>query len=148
MRRFIVLLLALVLVSCNGVPVIRVEVQPTPTPTMIPTSVPCSVSANDWALKVGPLVGRFADRMELIAAAPSSLVDVISQLQDIKAETEAIEYPECAERAHSLLILAMDETIQGCLSFLSQEDDSVWSAYLDHAAQHSTEFNSEISNWR
>ena len=90
--------------------------------------VSCGAKCNleDYTTVVEPLVAEWDDTIDIANQTPRmSLANVISDLQDIKRQTDNAEIPECFEESHSFLIKSMDFTIEGFLAFMGQEDDDV-----------------------
>lgn len=100
---FLLLILSLALVSCG---------------------TKCDL--EDYTIVVEPLLTEWDDTIDIANQTPRmSLVNVISDLQDIKRQTDIAEIPECFEDSHSFLIKSMNFTIEGFLAFMGQEDDEV-----------------------
>ena len=85
----------------------------------------CSTcNRDDYMEAVGSIVEEWDDAVVLADQTPRmSLAPRISELQDIWREAEDAEIPECFVDAHGYLLLAMEYTIEGYLSFLSQDSE-------------------------
>lgn len=72
----------------------------------------------------------------------------ISDLQEIRRETRAQDWPKCAEPAQAELVDWMDETIKAFLSFASQDDERTVQQYLENADEHRVAFRRELRDLR
>lgn len=108
-------------------------------------AVPCSEAMSSYIYDgVGPLVERWRDTGLLaLKCSRLSIAPLISDLQDIKRETEAVEAPPCGGTAKSLLLTAMQSFIDGCTAFMDQEPDATVEAYFTQSTTAMDEFTEE-----
>ena len=99
-------------------------------------------TAKSYNDKVHPYVLRFADAVALASSTSrGALSGPVQELQKIKRETDALSIPECAVLVHQLFLDAMDSTISGFLSYMSNDDESIVAAYIAAATQSLKEYN-------
>lgn len=117
---------------------------PTPTPTPAPTATvtPLPVCSTKDGQKVYDLMKQFAqewdDALKLADSTPRlSLAPQIAKLQEIRRKVQAQEWPSCAQPAYTLLVQAMDQYINGFISFLGQKPE-----YLTQIQQANTTYQS------
>ncbi len=72
----------------------------------------------------------------------------ISDLQAIRRETRAQDWPACAETAQSELIDWMDETIKAFIDFAGNEPDSTVEEYVENADSHRVAFRRALRDLR
>ena len=64
------------------------------------------------------------------------LVTPISDMQDIRHQFDSLTVPECAQLSHDKLMSYMDSTIDGYMSFMSQDEDSTVNSCFDNASRY------------
>lgn len=96
---------------------------------MIPTPAPPPCRLDDGQLaadRMRGLLEEWRDTTRLAGATSRiALSGPVTQLQRIRRDAQAMRWPTCAEQARRHLLQMMDDTIDGLLAFMSnQEADS------------------------
>jgi hypothetical protein len=97
------------------------------------TLSPCTskkvVQTNE---ELSSLYANFIDASNLAMATPRlALASQISNMQDIKNETDDLVVPPCLEYAQDLLSDGMDDFINGFITFLGEGDTDTIADYFD-----------------
>jgi hypothetical protein len=110
------------------------------------SSLPCNVVAKDYISQVDAIAADWDSANKLAGSAPRmQLVTPISKLQDIYAQMDELDVPECAQPTHDLLMKYMEATIDGYISFLSDEEDSVVGDHFDKASTYFEEWQTSFT---
>ena len=76
--------------------------------------------------QIQPLLEEWGDTVEVAnSTARIALSSLVSNMQRIQREVEAVDSPDCARHANGLLTGGMDDVIDAFLAFMSNESDSV-----------------------
>ncbi|MFN2195176.1 MAG: hypothetical protein ACK2UW_03535 [Anaerolineales bacterium] len=100
-----------------------------PVPTVVPTPTPqpCSVQAAAYLNESHKLYNHMIEKTELASSTAQlvfmemALAPIIDELQNIKFEVEALEYPPCARELQRYLVSTMEFNINFFLSYLRDE---------------------------
>jgi hypothetical protein len=111
--------------------------------------VPCSVQAETFIVEVQALVDDWDDANQLASSTSRmALSPVIGQLQQLRREVADLETPECAMKVRNHLLDYMDNTIDGYLAFMTQEDDAAVEGKFESASRQMDSFLSEFVKLR
>ncbi len=143
MKKACVVLAAFVLVACGAPPVAVVPtptltppptVTPAPTSTPEPTPLPCYLAAEEYHTELDKLMAEWDDKDELAEQAPRmSLTPLISDLQDLKREIDALEHPACTDKVAGYLSVYMSTRLDAYTAFLGKESDTSVATKLHEA---------------
>lgn len=133
-------LLAVAALAACGTP-FGADAAPTPIPV-------CSTKDGK---KVYDLVKQYAqewDDADKLAGSTSriALAPQVAQLQCIRRDVQAQEYPPCGQDAQTKLVAMMDLTIQGYIDFLAQKPDSVVQISLQAADAAQLDFLNALAS--
>lgn len=107
---------------------------------------PCSEQAAEYIPALESYFDDWDDTTAIANSTPrASLSTVIADLQSIKRDVADLEHPACADHVHQLGVDYMDKTIDGFLSFLSQDEDKVVNQTFDEASTLLSEFVDELA---
>jgi hypothetical protein len=117
----------------------RVVVSPTPFPQ-------CQTSdGRRVADRLQQYATEWDDALKLAdSTSRASLAGPVSELQRIRRDVQAQQWPDCATIAKGLLVGSMDATIDGFLGFMRQDPDYQHS--LNTAADLMRRFNNELKH--
>lgn len=83
----------------------------------------CQVQSEDYVAAVEAIAVEWDDANALANSTPrSSLAPQIAELQAIARRAEALEHPECAEKAHKALGDYMNRVVDSYILFLAQDE--------------------------
>lgn len=110
------------------------------------TNGPCGTKLVASATQeLGDLHDDFKDYREIASSTGRiALTGPVTELQNIKKETQSLVVPACLVQAQTLLVNSMDADITGFLFFMAQEKDELILLKMDAAADWRTQFYEEI----
>lgn len=92
------------------------------TPT--PTELPCKLQALGYLASSQELIVRWDDANKLASSTSRiALMPAVAELQELRREFDNLSPPSCLFWAHGQLVLYLGETINGYLSFMTEESD-------------------------
>lgn len=124
LRRALPVLIALILAGCGSeAPAPQSAANPTPIPaTPAPPTCQDAAMAYDDAMR--PILARWDDAVKVASStARIGLAGVISDMQAIARDAEAVTPAACVAPVHTLLLRAMTSTVDGYLAFAGQKDE-------------------------
>lgn len=96
----------------------------------------CAQEAQVWSEEAKDIVYRLNDLTTLgSSTARIALVPIISDLQALRREAEALEPPACAQEANTALVIAIRETTDGFLAFAAQEPEGVVTMHFERVGR-------------
>ncbi len=134
MVRWLVILAVLGLVGCGTIAGAPSEPTVTPTPTAVPSPTPVPPCSTRDGRRVFDALNAHArewdDAIKLANSTPRmQLAPQIQNLQRIRRDVQAQEWPACGQAAQGLLVALMDAQIEGFIAFLAQrppEEHFAW----------------------
>lgn len=137
-NKLCLLLLAFLFVGCTQ----SVFIKSTPTPEQ----TNCKLEDVDKATaEMGELLMRFVDGEKIAGSTPRmSLAGPVAELQAIRRDATSLVVPQCLELAKMYLTLAMDNSIEGYLSFLADESDFQVNKHFEDAATNTKSYGAEM----
>ncbi len=129
--------LAVLLAACTSAPAAP------PTPTTVP---PCTMTDGRRVVDVLRQYAReWDDTIKLADTVPRiQLATPVGQLQRIRGEVQAQEWPACGQYGQRLLVEAMDAHIQGFLSFMGNRPG--YEAEISRAEELLEQFHRELGH--
>ena len=123
-RAMLIGIMSLWLVAC-GTTAATLTPAPTATPAPTPTITPIPPCTTNDGKKVYDLLVQFAqewdDAAQLVNNTPrTTLAPQIARMQEVRRKVQAQAWPRCGQAAYTLLVEAMDQTIDGAIAFLGQ----------------------------
>ena len=123
--------------------------RPTPTPVPTPTPAPCSTSDGRTVYDVLKQYGAERDDgAKLARSTPRiQLAAQVATLQRIRRDVQAQPWPACAQAAQTLLVSAMNDTIDGLTAFLGDSSivgQASATVALGRADQKMADFRTEL----
>lgn len=95
--------------------------------------------------ELGDVFDRYTDVLTLAeATGRGALSPVVSDMQDLKQEADRVDTPACLEAAQADLVLSMDAAINGFISFMAQDKQSVINAHFAAATTSLSSYTDEI----
>jgi hypothetical protein len=123
-----VVLIGLAMVACGGSSDSTSDAEPAKTTLQV---IKIADVVNVYNSTMAPILREWEDAKTLAGSTSRiSLAPVISQLQSIERRVESMDVPLSIKAAHLVLIDSMNDTIQGYLYFMAQDDDSIVSLAL------------------
>lgn len=105
----------------------------------------CQGQARDYQVALQPHLEKWEDAINIAGStARIGLAPVVKDLQDIRRDALAVEHPDCAAKARTKLDTSMDTTIDGFLSFMSQDAEADVTDKLGEAGTLYQEFGFEL----
>jgi hypothetical protein len=117
------------------------------TPDMnSPTPTGCSnEDATSLKASVHPLITRFDDANHLASSTSRiALSGVMTEMQATRRDLEALDMPACASLAKTQLVEFMNDDIDGYLSFMAQDADSIVQSKFSTALTAETQ---AVASW-
>jgi len=110
----------------------------------------CPADSAQAALdEIQILAERWDDAMAVAqSTSRMALAGPISDLQAIKRDTGALGVPECLEPAKTTLVKSMDYGIDGMISFMGQDYDSIIEFKFDLYDRNLNQFIREVADIR
>jgi len=134
----IIIFILLFLVFGKG---LTVRILPTPTITLVPTAVSCYEQSQSFISQLDAQTTAWDDAIAIAnSTSRISLSGPISNLQNIRREVSNLDYPVCAQFVYQHALEYMNSTIEGFLSFMSDDPDSVVNKHFDTASNQLTIF--------
>lgn len=107
---------------------------------------PCNEQAAEYIPALEAYFDDWDDTFAIANSTPrSALSAVIADMQEIKRDVDDLEPPPCAELVHQMGVNYMDKTIEGFLSFLSQDTDFVVNNLFSDASDLLDSFVAELA---
>jgi hypothetical protein len=107
---------------------------------------PCGINRLQASSKaISSLLTRFSDELQVANSTPRmSLAGPVSNLQQIKRETDDLVVPACLDMAKGYAVGSMVDGINGFIAFMGQEDNSVVTSHLNSATSQAQYFQDEL----
>ena len=106
---------------------------------------PCGISRVKTAgLTLADHAQTYIGRYKIAEATPRiALAGPITDLQDLKREIQLTQVPACMGGAKSELVQVVDNSIQGLVAFMGQ-DDTMTDFYINESTNHIAEFRTQM----
>ena len=105
----------------------NLDLTQTPTPLIV-TSIPtvsCQASIQNYAQSMGQQIIDFGEAYQIAESTPPALLSpTIQNMQGIERQAEGMTPPECAAPAHRLVLLGMNNIINGLTDFMAGGDET------------------------
>lgn len=99
--------------------------------------------------QLGGLFAEWTDAFDLATTTSRiAMGDRVADLQRIRREVQAQEWPECAEAAHGFLVAAMDNSIEGFQLFMSNKPQGEIDKKFEKATRAINNFTEELEAMR
>lgn len=138
MKRFIVLVSALIALAACGVPGLGASA------TAVPS---CEDGLPAFAKMLDPLAREWDDANKVANSTPRAALAVqISNLQSVRRRVQDIPTPTCGESMKGHLVKAMDATINGYIAFLGQKPQTEVQQNFDTATSEMKAYQNAVLN--
>lgn len=105
----------------------------------------CADASTAYRDEIQPLAQEWEDAVKLAGqTSRMALPGQVSAMQAIRRKADAMAPPACLEKTHGHLIASMDASIDGFLSFMSQDGDFIVSTHFKTATSEYDAFTRGI----
>jgi hypothetical protein len=111
---------------------------------------PCGlILVADAGEDLSAVAQRWDDAVDVAGATPRMALGAqVATLQEVRRDTQALEVPECLNKARTYLVRSMDAAIEGFIAFLAQESDASVGKHFDTADSAMESFGDELARVR